>query len=291
MNSASRIYMKESYVPTWHKVYDMDSDSCYYRNDETQQNSWYAPKKLKSSTEDYIPIEKFISTDSYNLSEPTFLNHLVSLPPNLNLMSKCHKCDTEHDVRKHGYCGRCFAEINSYQEPLVEKYKIKCQGCHAWGLNLIKDDGFCSHCRYNLEHGLEIKVYDNTEEMDSTKEETFIIKCKGCGGWGKDLVKENGKCNHCTLQEEKLQFEAKWKTQCKTCGGWGLDLVGEDGLCNHCRRQFESERIFFSRVLDQTPKTVSKENMINHPNFQAIYSINDTILGKRSRKDDPNFDF
>jgi len=287
--------MKQTYAPNWHKVYDMNSNS-YYRNEETQQSSWYAPKKVKPSVDNYIPIEKFISTDSITSNEPTFLNHLVALPSTLNLMNKCHRCDIEQDIRKHGYCGKCYAEINSYQEPLVGKYKIKCQGCHGWGLNLIQDDGFCSHCRYSLEHGLEIKVYDNyddnDEELSPSKEDPFTIKCKVCGGWGKDLVKENGKCNHCTLQEEILQFEAKWKTQCKTCGGWGLELVKEDGLCNHCRRQLESERIFFSRVLDQKPVTSQEENIVNYPTLQAIYdNMNDTILGKRSRNDEDDFDF
>lgn len=26
------------------------------------------------------------------------------------------------------------------------------------------------------------------------------VKCSSCGGWGLDLVKENGKCDHCTAK-------------------------------------------------------------------------------------------
>lgn len=61
-----------------------------------------------------------------------------------------------------------------------------------------------------------------------------MIKCKLCGGWGKDLVKENGYCNHCNrIKENKKPNE---QIKCKLCGGWGKDLVKENGYCNHCNR-------------------------------------------------------
>jgi len=31
-----------------------------------------------------------------------------------------------------------------------------------------------------------------------------MVRCKECGGWGKDLIQENGLCNHCTrIQKRK----------------------------------------------------------------------------------------
>jgi len=304
MNSTSRYTPYQTYESGWQRVYDPDFNTPYYYNEQTQENSWNLPKKIKSNFDNYIPVEKFISNDTANSTEPTFLNHIAALPSSLNLISKCHRCNTEENVRNHGFCGDCDVILNSYQEPQMAKYKIKCQGCHGWGINLVKEDGFCSHCKYCLDHGMEIKSYDRPEVLEKAtyiQKETEFIKCKGCGGWGKDLVQENGSCAHCNREAEKNRFEAAWKTKCKTCGGWGLHLVNpDDGLCNHCRRQFEQERAFFSRVLDERMAMQRGMNPNNNNwNMQNMHSVppqqsnvppsqmqknNGELLGKRARK-------
>jgi hypothetical protein len=301
MNSTSRYTPYQTYESGWQRVYDPDFNTPYYYNDQTQENSWNLPKKVKPNYENYIPVEKFISTDTTTSTEPTFLNHIAALPSSLNLISKCHRCNTEQNVRNHGYCGECDAILNSYEDPQMAKYRIKCQGCHGWGINLVNEDGFCSHCKYCLEHGLEIKTYDRPEILEKAtyiQKESQFMKCKDCGGWGKDLVEENGYCAHCNREAEKRRFEAAWKTRCKTCGGWGLHLVNpEDGLCNHCRKQFDQERAFFSRVLDErvvmqqreqrerTNPNLSTINFSNNWNLANMQNIpNETLLGKRARK-------
>lgn len=323
MNSTSRYTPYQTYESGWQRVYDPDFNTPYYYNEQTQENSWNLPKKVKPNYENYIPVEKFISTDTTNPTEPTFLSHIAALPSSLNLGSTCHRCNTDQNVRNHGFCGECDVILNSYEDPQMAKFKIKCQGCHGWGVNLVKEDGFCNHCKFCLDNGLEIKTYDNRPEILETStyiaKEPGFIKCKDCGGWGKDLVQENGYCAHCNREAEKRKFESAWKTKCKTCGGWGLHLVNpDDGLCSHCRRQFDQERAFFSRVLDERavmqqqqqtvlqPQTMQQRERIipsninlyhqngnhqwnmppqQHIQMQQHHQIpNDQLLGKRSRK-------
>jgi len=75
-----------------------------------------------------------------------------------------------------------------------------------------------------------------------------------------------------------------------------LHLVNpDDGLCNHCRRQFEQERVFFSRVLDeqmamqrgQINNNWNMQNIPNMPqqsNMPPVMQKNGDLLGKRARK-------
>eukprot|EP01117_Protostelium_nocturnum_P014242 TRINITY_DN5409_c0_g1_i2.p1 TRINITY_DN5409_c0_g1~~TRINITY_DN5409_c0_g1_i2.p1 ORF type:complete len:175 (-),score=54.07 TRINITY_DN5409_c0_g1_i2:12-536(-) len=39
---------------------------------------------------------------------------------------------------------------------------------------------------------------NHTIEKNTTPVPAGFVRCSVCGGWGKDLVKDNGKCNHCT---------------------------------------------------------------------------------------------
>lgn len=265
---------------TWHRCYDSTAESVYYWNEQTNQNAWSLPKKIKPNWESFIPVESFISSEKSN--DTNIYNNFTNFPPSgLNLMCRCYMCNTQEDVKKHGYCKPCYDKINSPQEPLISKFKIKCQGCHGWGLNLVKDHGYCAHCYSDLTNGVPVHSYEETQPSYG-QNQPQSIKCARCGGWGKDLVKENGKCAHCTREETRLAFEAKWKTTCKTCGGWGLGLVKEDGLCNHCRRLLANERVFFSKVISQKP-------IRPDVNFRWA-GMDETLLGKRVRNHEDDFE-
>ncbi len=285
MNSTARIYVNDTLPPHWQPVFDSNSDF-YFRNELNQQHNWNLPKKVKTTPTNFIPIEQFISTNDFTVQSTSLPNQFVTLPSKINLMSKCHKCDTDQDIRQHGFCGKCYIDINSYKKPLVSEHKLKCQGCHGWGVNLVKDDGVCSYCRDRMDNGLEVKVYDDYEANSPIAEP---IKCQSCGGWGKDLVKENGLCNYCFLKLEKEKFEAEWKTKCNSCGGWGLKLVKENGLCNHCKRQLDSERMFFSQVLEKHPEPIQNFTLTNQTLNEYDHLMNTSILGKRERNDDFEF--
>lgn len=292
MNSTTPYSFTESYSNNWQKCFDSDFDYFYYRNEETNENTWSAPKKVKPSYDEYIPVENFISTSKANDSSLS-VNHLVALSTAFNLATKCNMCGTEDNVKKHGYCQMCYDIINSPENPLIATYQIRCLGCKAYGLNLVQDDGLCSHCHFSLENNLPIKVYEDHEnflQLSGNKRDDPIFKrCEGCGGWGKDLVKENGRCDYCSRLEETKKFEARWKRRCIKCGGCGLDLVKEDGLCNHCRRQFAHERVFFSQVLNQ--RIASVDMPVAREINPKWVSMDDPVLGKRVREQDDYFEF
>ena len=271
MNSTS------SYFNNQEKLYDTSYMSYHHLNEDFEETAWPVSKKMKQMSENYIPVENFICGNKS--SNDSSLFPIAAFDSNFGF-SKCSKCEIEKEVQKHGYCRPCYEQINSPLEPLITKYKIRCNGCHGWALGLVGEDGFCKYCRYSIDRGIKIKTYasSDTETIRSANEPMFV-RCKTCGGWGKDLVKENGQCKYCTNKQEKLVFEAKWKTKCKGCKGWGLNLVKEDGLCNYCRRQQADEKVFFSKVLNQTSARGSENQNINmHINWNMM---DNSVLGKR----------
>jgi len=104
-------------------------------------------------------------------------------------------------------------------------------------------------------------------------------KCLSCGAWGLSVVKENGYCNYCNLQNNKSLLKTLLTVQrktgeggnaksaildilsplkdippphkdippphmgkCLSCGAWGLSVVKESGFCNYCEKKFDSNK-------------------------------------------------
>ena len=279
MNSTSSCFNN------WEKLYDVSYMSNQHLNEDLMATARPVHKKIKQTSEFYIPVENFICGNQS--SDESNMFPIAAFDSNFGF-SKCYKCEAEGEVQKHGYCRPCYEQINSPLEPLITKYKIRCNGCHGWALGLVREDGFCKHCRYSIDNGIKIKTYASSDaETIKFTNEPMFIRCKVCGGWGKDLVKENGQCKHCTNKQEKLVFEAKWKTKCKVCMGWGLFLVKEDGLCNHCRRQQADEKVFFSKVLNQN---LARDNENQNINMYINWNMMDnSVLGKRPGDNEDEF--
>jgi len=60
----------------------------------------------------------------------------------------------------------------------------------------------------SLEKVVESSVTINAPKRVKTVEKQIVlppgmVRCKSCGGWGKDLVKEHGYCNHCYSKLQK----------------------------------------------------------------------------------------
>ena len=56
---------------------------------------------------------------------------------------------------------------------------------------------------------------NNIESKQSNKKEENLppgfVRCKGCGGWGKFLVGENGFCDHCNSTNNQIQLPSSQK--------------------------------------------------------------------------------
>lgn len=164
---------------------------------------------------------------------------------------------------------------------------IRCQNTE--NVNVHK---FCDRC--------VSQIYNSNRPLLSE----FKIECKGCRGWGLDLVQKNGYCNHCTKAVKELKtFEnynngnrvtranepVKMTTvfpPCIKCGGWGRDLIVKDSLCNHCiiqsaREDFEKKVFMKCYVCHGFGLDLVKEDgLCDH--CRRIASMNKTYLDKRT---------
>ena len=231
--SKSEVHFVEDCGNDWHKYYDTRMDCFFYFNRLTQETSWTKPKKICSGDEiELLPIDHFINEEDTTALTTSDRSRCQSETIN----EKCLKCGTLDDVLGHQYCKTCYDEINSPEAPLIRKFKIRCKKCYGWGLGLVQADGCCRRCSLMPTTLLPSRIPSIWDDTPRYSFKTPENTCLRCGGWGKDLIKENGKCAYCLQEEARVEFERRWKKRCYLCKGFGLDLVQENGLCRHCER-------------------------------------------------------
>jgi WW domain. len=125
---------------------------------------------------------------------------------------------------------------------MSDVFIFRCNRCHTE--ENVRDHNFCDNC------------YKEINSYETLLIANYQIRCKGCCGWGINLVQPNGYCNICinnlrenkpirrheSIQCTKNQEETPFP-RCSRCGGWGKDLLQENGMCNYCI-MVEEEKAF-----------------------------------------------